>query len=378
MDFFEGYNYRINIVGADSSIIVDSNTGLIKGCIADVDENIIVDIFNSTFYGTLIGNIIDKDLNLVLDINQKTITVKSLISENIKGNIVNNDDELIFDSFHNTISNIEVLNANVINANSIITNNLSFDTIRGSIVNINDQIIFDYFHNAIENLDVITAGTINADIVYGNLIGDIKSKNNNIIIDHSNNKIYVSSIESINEKNIDFGTAHLPIDFSFYINSRLTVNSVIKSLNEPQTMISVKYQRDSLDSPENVRGGDVAGLFSADAYYNYSYKPVGAMGFIIDPELKEDEEINVIPSYFIVIPHSRELDMNLAAHEINIEHPVFKESLTFGMGVLSAPVFKLGVHENQNKIKAEKGMIMFNNEIGKFQGYTGTEWVNLH
>ena len=102
------------------------------------------------------------------------------------------------------------------------------------------------------------------------------------------------------------------------------------------------------------------------------------MAFIVDPELKEDEEIDFIPSYFIVTPHSRDLDMNLAAHEINTEHPIFKESLTFGKRTLSAPIVKVGAHNSTDEIKAEKGMIIFNDATGKFQGYTGTEWVNLH
>ena len=292
MEFFDGYSYRINIVKEDSSILVDSATGIIRGHIADCDENIIVDTATKSFYGTLIGNLSDRDLNVVFDINEKIIKVESIVSNTIKGNLVNED--------------------------------------------------------------------------------------NKVIVNNKTNSIFVSSIEGADLKNVTFGSAISPIDYQFYVNSNLLINTTINYNKQDQTVISVNYQRGSLEFPKNVKAGDLTSLFKSNAYYNHEYKKVGTIGFIVDPDLKKSEQINNIPSYFIVTPCSRDLNSKVYLNKINTNHPVFKESLTFGMGILSAPIFKVGTHTDQNKINAQKGMIMFNDSIKKFQGYTGTKWVDLH
>ena len=43
MELYEGGQYRIDIVGADSSIIVDSNTGKISASLANSTDTIVVD-----------------------------------------------------------------------------------------------------------------------------------------------------------------------------------------------------------------------------------------------------------------------------------------------------------------------------------------------
>lgn len=51
-----------------------------------------------------------------------------------------------------------------------------------------------------------------------------------------------------------------------------------------------------------------------------------------------------------------------------------------GDGVLTVPVFKARgtTFADRDSMVAEAGMIIFNTSSGKFQGYTGTTWVDLH
>ena len=49
-------------------------------------------------------------------------------------------------------------------------------------------------------------------------------------------------------------------------------------------------------------------------------------------------------------------------------------------GVLEVPVFKARgtTFADRDSMTAEAGMILFNTSNNKFQGYTGTTWVDLH
>lgn len=295
MDIYEGYNYRINIVGADSTIIVDSNTGLVKASISDVDENIIVDIHTNTLYGTLVGNIVNQDLELILNSKDKEMYLDSLTARAISGNIYNGNGELLLDS---------------------------------------------------------TLG-----IFYGNVANPVDLFNNSIT----------------------FGELNNPIDIVFNLDQGLDINVLIKPLGQQQTFITARAQRGSLDIPKDIDSSDIIGLFTCEGFYDGNYRPLGMIGFGVDPDF-ENTKKDTISSYFIVHPHNGTLteEQLVDVDMLDTNHYLFQESLTFGRRTLGAPIFKVGSHQGNSSITGEKGMIVFNNETGKFQGYTGDKWVDLH
>ena len=64
MELYEGGQYRIDIVGADSSIIVDSNTGRISASLSNSVDTIVVDTEAAKFYGSLVGSVFDSTNNI--------------------------------------------------------------------------------------------------------------------------------------------------------------------------------------------------------------------------------------------------------------------------------------------------------------------------
>ena len=120
-DFIPGDSYRIDIVGADSTLIIDSWLSQIKANVVNRDGVIQVDttfgklygpligniendegdiLFNSasrTVHMDLVGNVKDSNNNVVVDVN------RSLVKGNLEGNIVNSVGDMIYDSGTNTL-----------------------------------------------------------------------------------------------------------------------------------------------------------------------------------------------------------------------------------------------------------------------------------
>jgi hypothetical protein len=227
MEISEGYNYRINIVSADSSVLVDSYNGIIQGSVKGIDGSTIVDAFNNTVYGTFFGNIVDHNNELMFNYVEKTISIDKLTSQTV-------------------ISRLII----------------------GDLYNDKNEIVFNNHESSITNINFIKSKNISTDEIKSNVFqGSVFSKDNSLIIDASTKTIYGS-----------------------------------------------------------------------------------LLGNIVD--------------------HNYDLIFDLDKNTIKIEQLNSK--------LVNAEIVKLGTHNNQNDIKAQKGMIIFNDSIGKFQGYTGTEWVNLH
>jgi len=282
MDFFEGYNYRINIVGADSSIIVDSNTGLIRGCIADTYGNIIVDTFNCTFRGTLVGNIIDKDLNIMFDTDKKEINVVSVNTEIIKGNLVNNLNEIIFDAFHSSLSNLDYINTKNLTAESINVETINLDFIKGNIVNDKNEIVFNFFHNTLTNLDTITA-----DELFGNLTGDVTgsvfSEDSNIVLVDSVNKILSNGSIVIKNNSItvadNFNSLQIGSEFNAIQEIQANTNTFVvrgRGYDDSKFVlgtVSIEGARGTYETPESLQTGDYIGNYILTALHESEWTP---------------------------------------------------------------------------------------------------------
>jgi hypothetical protein len=387
MELYDGYTYRINIVTADSTVIVDSDNGFLKGSLLNCDNDVLVDfntgMFKGEFNGNLKGNIVDNNSNTIVDSEKNSIRVNEIVSKSIKtktlqGSLCNSNKQIIFDSNENTISNLKSVSSEKILADYIIGN------LHGNLYDSKKNVIIDNVNNNISNINSIncndlTVNDISANDISGNLYGDIYNENLQRVFDSTYSELFIKTINSIDNSTIDFGSQS-PVDINFYIKSIVNVHSVIKDLDDPLglSVFTISYHRDDLDNPKNLQSGDVAGLFSCQGYINNSYKNLGAVAFVIDPESTDLDKTESLPSLFVVRPANGKDLTSVDSHEINYSHPALSECLVFGNGTLSAPIVKVGCHSNSNDIKAQKGMIIFNDTTGKFQGYTGVKWVDLH
>ena len=89
---YDGANFRINIEGADSTIILDSWTNTLKANIASSTGEVLLDEGASTFYGNFRGNIRASDNSMIIDNVTRNIT-----ANNIEGNLIDGFGNMVFD-----------------------------------------------------------------------------------------------------------------------------------------------------------------------------------------------------------------------------------------------------------------------------------------
>lgn len=120
-DFIPGDSYRIDIVGADSTLIIDSWLSQIKANVVNRDGIIQVDTTFGKLYGPMVGNIEDEQGNVLFNSASKTVhmdlignvkdanndvvvdAARSYIKGNFEGNIVNSSGDMIYDAGTNTL-----------------------------------------------------------------------------------------------------------------------------------------------------------------------------------------------------------------------------------------------------------------------------------
>lgn len=426
MSFYEGYNYRINIVSSDSSVMVDTETGLLRASVAAHDGTIIVDVNNNTFHGSLVGNIVDQDLMPVLDLDSKALTLTKITAEQFVGNLTNLRNQVVFDIQRNTITNTDLVETRWVKTNLVSANKLEAEFFKGNIQNNRDETVFDVFHNSIANIDEIYTKSIKSNYINGNIYDD----NENLLLDTSTGIFYgkipnIHTIEGTSVKtsynnlrgNIFNNRDELVYDFSkneLNLDAVTTVGNgfLIKTLNEHDQEIIYKdgkigfssskifdFSLDGAFPEENnnlVPGADFDqvtvlntnitkdkhsagfigfyGFESEEDKANNFFKLCGSVGFVAN---YKTAGIESIPSDFVVVSGREKYDFKKYK---NMYEFVDKNMLVFDhKGVLKAPVIKTGVYTDMSTVPTpEKGMIVFNDATGKFQGFTGTGWVDLH
>lgn len=189
MDILDGSNLRVNIVGADSSVILDGFNRTVMANIVSSNGNLLVDHDMETFHGDLKGNV-RGPFNIVM-VN----TVDSHISANtIFGNIVDQDFNIVYDSVKQT------LNASVIgdlyNSKgeqvSDIEKKIWFGDVQGSIFDSTGTLVFDHDINAIKK-DIVgnlftDSGKLSFDFTTGVFYGEFKGQ----FVGHDDETVYDS------------------------------------------------------------------------------------------------------------------------------------------------------------------------------------------
>ena len=136
-------------------------------------------------------------------------------------------------------------------------------------------------------------------------------------------------------------------------------------------MIHINAHKGYLDAPQPVAGNDGLAVFGANGYDGINTKLGGAFGVYVDSTKPHNQDNPYIPSKF-----------GISLSDGN-KIPSFTDEnrLVFGSdGVLEVPIFKAQgtTFAQRDGMAAEPGMIIFNVNSSKFQGFTGIEWVDLH
>jgi hypothetical protein len=237
MEIYEGGQYRIDIVGSDSSLIVDSNTGTIRANIANHEGDVLLDLDIAKMYGSLQGNIFDTESNIAYNASEKTfhgtfdgaLTKNGLVlinqhSSNVPladdiygpGNLVAYDRQQ--NKFYgNFVGNVVDNSGNVLLATDTEFPKLVAD-VQGNVYDNNGVVVLDVDNGRLENISY--TGSIQKQIepgVYdyaynqdtdtfkGKFHGNIIDESQNILLDVDNHKINVSlygHIRSLQNNNI--------------------------------------------------------------------------------------------------------------------------------------------------------------------------------
>ena len=130
------------------------------------------------------------------------------------------------------------------------------------------------------------------------------------------------------------------------------------------TGISFRVSRGTLSTKTSVEPGDLLITLDAFGYDGTDYLPVG--GFIVAADPDAIVSAGSIPSAAAMITLTDSGVPNFAKLD--------------SKGVFSVPVIQTGVYvttPSDTRPIGVKGMIIFNDSVGKFQGFDGTTWVDL-
>lgn len=133
-DFIPGEAYRLDIVGADESVLVDSWTSQIKASVVARDGSLLVDVDTGKIYGPFVGDVQDLEGEIILNSSTRTLT------GTLNGNLIDEVGSIVVD-----------VSLGVVNAN-----------LNGSVYDSSGTLIID-----------ASSRTINAEAIYGTFYGDL-------------------------------------------------------------------------------------------------------------------------------------------------------------------------------------------------------------
>jgi hypothetical protein len=159
------------------------------------------------------------------------------------------------------------------------------------------------------------------------------------------------------------------IDINGNIKSNhLVINDILKTgvidlnftgVNEG-SYIQFNTARGSVESPTAVQSGD---LLSGLIFQAHNGTNLGQS--VVVQAWADGDQINGNTPGKLIIATWDNTGADLNKLEFN------------SCGVFSVPVVQTGAYTDNNLPAGDKGMIIFNDSTGKFQGYNGTGWVNL-
>jgi len=200
---YDGANFRINIEGADSTIILDSWTNTLKANIASSTGEILLDEGARTFYGNFRGDIRAKDNSKIIDHSSRNI-----IAHNIEGNLIDGFGNMVFDYEASRFKGNFVgdLYDDMGNVVANVTDKIWYGDVKGKVIGAENQVDIQ---NGVLNHDVYgnlysESGRMSFDketgTFKGTFAGEFFDYNGNNIFD-----LFQSAAESSNEIVNDLG-----------------------------------------------------------------------------------------------------------------------------------------------------------------------------
>lgn len=465
-DFIPGEGYRLDVIDANDTVLVDSWAGQLKADLVSTDGTIIVDVETGKLYGSFIGDIEDVDGSIIFDYNLKELTA------NVKGDVYNTSGDIIVDT------DLAQVNADLIGSvyatdgerivdhdTKVITADRVYGDFYGDLTGTltSESTIFgtftgDFNGNAYgEFFGDFTGGltgTVTGDVVgnvtgnvTGNLIGEVMADANTSLMsppnlehnqynwlggighpiapaenavargpivvlsesrDYSALRAHVQHFDGTNVVTLDITgqsshkamftgrldgpvvnsnnetildsitrddikeTTVLGDEVTLQADRVTTKSDLIQSYSAVQANQSQHVHhtfRGTFETPTAIQTGDLGGSHSVYFWDGDDYKLGGAWGFIAREHL--DQTNSFYPTGF----------------GISVSDGVSQPSITDGKalrfdekGVLSVKVMQARgtTFAERDSMSAEPGMIIYNTNSGKFQGYTATGWVDLH
>jgi len=223
MELYEGGQYRIDIVGGDSSLIVDSSSGTIRANIENHSGAIVFDLDIRKLYGSLQGNVYDTDSDIAYDSSLKifhgtfdgTLTNKGFVVINqhssnvpLASDIYGPGNVLAYDRLQNKFYGNFTGNIVDSTGNVLLSTDSDFPKIvadvQGNIYDSSGVVILDVENNRLNNISYtgsiqkqITPGNYDyaynqtTDIFKGKFYGNIIDESSNILIDADTHKINI-------------------------------------------------------------------------------------------------------------------------------------------------------------------------------------------
>ena len=183
---YDGASYRINIEGADSTIILDSWTNTLKASIASSTGEVLLDEQTATFFGTFKGNIIANNDEVVFDADTKEVYAK-----NIHANLIDHFGNRVFD-FETGVFKGNFVGDLYDDTGAVVAsvgNRTWYGNVSGDVVDDKGNSLFangmfsgDIVSNIYNSEGVIAFDKDNT-LFYGNLQGNVISEHGALLVD---------------------------------------------------------------------------------------------------------------------------------------------------------------------------------------------------
>lgn len=434
VDSYSGY-ITGSTLDAEGQIMVDVNTGKIKGkqLIGDVYSNDgkkkILNVshtgseatIDADILGSIKGNVIANDDTVIVNTTSqhgdfKTLNVDTLTVTAWMGDTFGKHKGLIDAPDKGAI--VQSLNAQVIVGTDITASQFHSNDMTGNLVGTFDGDSVGKFTGKMYGELNGTFNGTGTGTWAGDLTGDIKDQNGikiftydetnkkfeiNGIIKHKSGSValdttyddtnalfkglvsgaYIDSagkklledqptggtvIDSPTTKKIQLGQSDNPIELNGYLKSKIEKFEIYGLLSSQHQTLA---HRGNAESPTAIKPRDHLYMVSSRGYDGHGYKLAGAWGMFQDDIKTHNTNSDNMPGKFGIS----------CSDGVSIPTLDKDTTLTFdGDGVLKVKVCQVGELSSTERdaVSSKTGMIIFNKSTGKFQGYTGTKWVDLH
>jgi hypothetical protein len=218
-DFIPGEGYRLDIVGADDSVLVDSWTSQIKADVVNRAGAIQVDTVSGKIYGPMIGDIEDIDGTVLFDLTAKLFStdvqgdvldstgsvfvdhITRSINGNITGNLIAQDNSVMVDSY-NSVIRADSFHGEFYGElfGSITSDSIIYGTFNGDF---NGTVYGEFYGNTVGNLTGETVGT-HTGLVLGDVVGNLQGD----LVDKSGTKTLTTYSAELDEYSWLGGISH--------------------------------------------------------------------------------------------------------------------------------------------------------------------------